>query len=454
MENALSTLVGGELGERLEKWMSSVAGVDGSIYGIPLSARRVVKFNPIDKCITHIGPDFEPFKKWTRGAITDSGIIYCTPFTSNHGILKIDTNTDTVTELNDAVLPEQGYKGLESCAAAHDGCVYFMPYYADRIMKLDANNIDSMSSVRHDLGNDDLGNVVIKYIGTVVGIDRCLYGIPHDSTKSIIKYDPINDTASFVGERSDEPFHCGGSGVLGRDGCIYVLGKNYRLRVLKIDTTNNSYCFVGNTVEADFICGGWGDPILGIDGCIYWPPQGASRILKYDPYTNQTLMVGDDYGNRDRSNNKWRGGALASDGAIYCIPSNANHILCIDPFKEFSMNVKDSMEEDPHQFGFLFQTTGDDKGSTTSQTNFDHAVNKFGHKKVFEVLGKHMKPVNDFCKISSLCAFMIVASSKVSTVGTINHFLKQDLSWVNCVSTCSVEEGNALTNKKRKYNYL
>ena len=51
--------------------------------------------------MTRIRPNFgEGYPKWVRGAITDSGIIYGVPCAENHGILKIDTNTDNVTELD------------------------------------------------------------------------------------------------------------------------------------------------------------------------------------------------------------------------------------------------------------------------------------------------------------------------------------------------------------------
>ena len=70
-----------------------------SIYVIPWDARRDVKLNPVDKSITHIGPDFgDDEGKWYRGAMTDNGVIYCPPCSYfDRGILKIDTNTDTVT---------------------------------------------------------------------------------------------------------------------------------------------------------------------------------------------------------------------------------------------------------------------------------------------------------------------------------------------------------------------
>ena len=95
-----------------------MAGISGSICGIPFSASRVVKFKHLDKSIAHIGPDFgDDTDKWSRGAMADSGvIIYCSPLDGNRGILKIDTNTDNVTELDRHL--------LTSCALAVDGCIY------------------------------------------------------------------------------------------------------------------------------------------------------------------------------------------------------------------------------------------------------------------------------------------------------------------------------------------
>ena len=94
MVNALSILVGEELKGRHYEWFGSVSAPNGSIYAIPSSARRVMKFDPGSKSITNIGPDFGDGEKWMRGAMTHSGVIYSTH--CNRGILKIDTNTDNV----------------------------------------------------------------------------------------------------------------------------------------------------------------------------------------------------------------------------------------------------------------------------------------------------------------------------------------------------------------------
>ena len=59
-EPSLTTLtdIGDEIGgDTVTKWSTFVDGEDGFFYGIPCDAHRVVKFNPIDKSLTEIGPD-------------------------------------------------------------------------------------------------------------------------------------------------------------------------------------------------------------------------------------------------------------------------------------------------------------------------------------------------------------------------------------------------------------
>ena len=154
------------------------------------------------------------------------------------------------------------------------------PVLSSCIMKLDPSNNDAISSV-----GDNLGGREHKYVGTVIGVDGCVYGIPSYSSNRILKYDPINDITSFVGEEAEGDFECYSNSALGRDGCIYALAIGDR--ILKIDTINNSHAFIENSIQSDHRGPGWGDAGLGIDGCIYWPPSGARRTLKYDPHSNQ-----------------------------------------------------------------------------------------------------------------------------------------------------------------------
>jgi hypothetical protein len=131
MEHSLTTLIGdGDMIRRYRKWSAFVDGEDGFFYGIPYNAPRVVKFNPLDKSVTEIGPDLgHGGEKWMCGVLANTGSIYCAPYLADH-ILKINTNDGTVETLDDVELPETGNRLWVSGALAHDNTIYYMPYHA------------------------------------------------------------------------------------------------------------------------------------------------------------------------------------------------------------------------------------------------------------------------------------------------------------------------------------
>jgi hypothetical protein len=100
-EPSLTTLI--DIGDEIQgdcKWSAFVDGEDGFFYGIPSNARRVVKFNPLDKSLTEIGPDLgDGYEKWECGVRSNNGRIYCAPCNADH-ILKIDTIQGTVETLD------------------------------------------------------------------------------------------------------------------------------------------------------------------------------------------------------------------------------------------------------------------------------------------------------------------------------------------------------------------
>jgi hypothetical protein len=173
-ESSLTTLI--DIGDEIEggerRW-DFVDGKDGFFYGIPCHARRMVKFNPLDKSLTEIGPDLGVCRwKWLCGVLANTGDIYCAPYNAQH-ILKITTNDGTVDSLDNVELPETGDYLWRSGALASDNNIYYMPDSERRIMKLNPDN-DSISSV-----GDDLGEGEWKYRGTVVGNDDFVYGMAY-----------------------------------------------------------------------------------------------------------------------------------------------------------------------------------------------------------------------------------------------------------------------------------
>jgi hypothetical protein len=391
------------------KWSAFVDGGDGFFYGIPSNAPRVVKFDPLVKSLTEIGPDLgEGEGKWMCGVLANTGSIYCAPFCAEH-VLKIDTIQGTVETLDDVELPEIGDCLWESGALAPDNSIYFMPSKARRIMRLNPDN-DSLSSV-----GDDLGGGLNKYRGTVVGNDDHVYGIPDEATR-IVKFDPTNsDTTSNVGEEAEEQFNCG-NGVFGGDGYIYAA--NDFGQVLKVDATRNNYTWIGDPIYSGRGIG-WGDAIVGADKCIYWPPSGANRVLKFDPETQQLpSLVGGDLG---QGYCKWLGGALASDDAIYCLSVSSKQILAIDPFKELAMSMHNNFKKHPQELGCLFVKDEE----WCNETFYNGAVRKFGIEKVFKCLPSDGEWADNFS--GNLPLFMIAASCENSAVSVIYHLLRRNV---------------------------
>ena len=236
-----------------------------------------------------------------------------------------------------------------------------MPYNAYRILVLDPNDNDALFSAGEGyfLSGMYMETNGCLYNGTIIGIDGRAYGIPYQANLILKCYPP---RMNFVGREGDESFFCSG-GDSGRDGCVYTASKEGQ--VVKIDTANDSICFVGNSIDSDHDDKGWGNPVSGIDGCIYWPPYISRYILKYDPHAKQTSLVGDDFGN---ASSKWNGGSLASNGVVYCLPDHAERILSIDPWKEYTMSLENNMGQHPEQLGCIFNPNDD----IPNETNFDN----------------------------------------------------------------------------------
>jgi hypothetical protein len=412
-EPSLTTLIGDEI-EGNDIWLHFVDGGDGFLYGIPSNARRVVKFNPLDKSLTEIGPDLgEGIDKWLCGVLANTGNIYCAPYCADH-MLKINTIDGTVETLDDVELPETGCDLWKSGALAADNHIYYMPYHARSIMRLNPDN-DSLSSVGDDLGDG------WKYNGTVVGNDDCVYGIPDEATR-IIKFDPSNpDTTYTVGEEAENCFWCGNGALAGDD---YIYAVNSTGQVLKVDITRNNYTWIGDRIYSGNRPR-WGDPIVGVDKCIYWPPWYANRVLKFDPETQQLpSLVGGDLGT---GNDKWRGGALATDGVIYCIPFESSRILAIDPFNECSATLQTNMTLYPQELGRLFLKQD---GEQCDETFFESSLRKFGGDKVFELIEECLPLDEEWAGAhnGNLPLFMVAASCENCAVSVIYYLLRRNVN--------------------------
>lgn len=363
------------------KYSTFVDGQNGYLYAIPAMANHVLKFHVQSQTFTFIGPDLSSTllghgihfpHSWICGILApNNGYIYCpTAFQDNYPdntqsntiqFLKISTlNDDDVTILHFplSVVPELGGQGSfdwKSGVLAKDDHMYFMPSGARRILQLNPYTEKIKTVGGRDLEGTPTEEQNNWYSGTVLGSDGYIYGIPHYADL-IVKFCPSSISLSsndgciaFVERAKDSSlsldhdvrcFYCG-NGVL-VDGCIYALSSDGS--ILKIDLNENHYKWNGQ-IDTMFEAG---DPIVGADHCIYWPPahgDASTQILKFDP-TNPNFCSGN-YGNNIIDGNidcnidsdkyiSSLGGVLANDGVIYCPPFYCNHILTIDPFNTIS----------------------------------------------------------------------------------------------------------------------
>jgi len=419
----MSTLVGPSI-EGAQKWRAFVTGSDNCIYGIPYRARRVVKFDPIDKSLTEIGPNLGDRRAWHCGGLANNGCIYCLPVLSHWNALKINTANGTVTIL-DIRLPENGVWLWRSGALGLDGCIYYMPYNARRILKLNPED-DSFSLV----GEIFLGlGISKKFCETLVDQEGYVYGIPYNSYH-IIKYNPRGGHIDFVGEAFDE-YPKLQSSAFGRNGCIYANSVDNKC-ILKIDLTENMHAVV---CTADFNMNG--KLVLGIDGCLYLPPlRERKQVARFDTETNVISEVGRAFAVHGPVF-PWDSGALApADGVIYYIPYHANHVLgpyhanhvlAINPLKELTYILQNNMERHPMQLGLLFQQID---STRTGETLYDTSFRRFGRDVAFrtfvKVLEDNSDLLNEVCETKNLHLCMIAASLENSALSIIYHLLKKD----------------------------
>lgn len=174
------------------------------------------------------------------------------------------------------------------------------------------------------------------YLGAEIGSDGRMYCIPGHAERVLV-CDPSTDELQLVGPRIPGKFKW--LRGIRRGDCIYGL-PCHADEVLCINVPTEEVTTIPIDYESVYQ-----DPIEAreqramewkdhggntspIDGCIYCIPQSAKHVLKLDPKTGETSLVGPALPGRY----KWYGGVVGrQDKAIYGIPHNSSHVLRITP---------------------------------------------------------------------------------------------------------------------------
>ena len=173
-----------------DKYLGGMSSPCGKyVFGVPGSAKRVLRIHCDSGKMDFIGPEFSGKFKWLRGvdvpasAMVDnevatnkfiSGCCFALPCNSP-SVLKINPATDEVYEFGKDVLMECGDVGwlYHGGNLASNGWIYAIPANADRVLKFHPSSDEICFIGPRFVGRQ-------KWYGGIVGSDNCIYGIPHN----------------------------------------------------------------------------------------------------------------------------------------------------------------------------------------------------------------------------------------------------------------------------------
>jgi len=221
------------------------------------------------------------------------------------------------------------FKWMGDGALASNGCIYFAPGDATRVLKHDTStNIST-------LVGDDYGSDEGKWSGGVF-TNNSVYFAPACS-KKVLKVNINTDSTELVGLEYDGERKWSG-GVLGEDGFVYFVPCCAE-QILRLDPTNDTFELVGDKYKGEVK---WMGGVVASNKNIYSIPYSSSQVMKFDPTTKVTQLIGDEIDGRC----KYHGGTIGSDGCIYAAPMSANKILRINPNTDEVTQVGSNLPEE------------------------------------------------------------------------------------------------------------
>ncbi|KAJ8611273.1 hypothetical protein CTAYLR_004137 [Chrysophaeum taylorii] len=322
----MATLIGGELrGD--DKYLGAVVGEDGCVYGIPGTARSVLKIDPSrGDVVSLIGDTRGAFVsnalqrkrlKWLRG-VAAHGAIYGIPANADR-VLKIVPSTGEVS----VVGPRLESKRWKYHGAVVSGeKIVCVPACAGRVLVIDASGAREIGP--HFAGEG-------KWYGGILGDDGRAYGIPYNANR-VLRVDPRSETVETVGPSLGWGGYKWHGGV--KAGSAIVGIPSHADRVLKIE--NGEVTVIGDAVVGRYKYGG-GVHVPGTSK-VYAFPYDARDVLLVDVRTNEVRYLENDDDDDEEvfeARNKWQNGFVSRhDGCAYAIPVSASAILKIEPSKD------------------------------------------------------------------------------------------------------------------------
>ena len=205
------------------------------------------------------------------------------------------------------------------------------------------------------------------------GGNGCLYGIPKNAPR-VLEFNLENKSIKEIGPDLGIGGYKYGKGIRANNGSIYC-PPSYKLKpFLKITPLERGGANVRILDEKKIPENGYPMwlPVNGVladkDECIYFMPEGGSRILKLDPNNDDSLsLVG-----REMRRRRYPGAILGNDGCIYGIPSHpSTELIKFDPSDQSFTEVLHTYMARQGYLGYLKADAND------SNSNI-YACNKYG----------------------------------------------------------------------------
>ena len=330
-----------------DKYLGGMASPCGKwIYGVPGTARRVMRISTETGVMDCIGPSFSGKFKWLRGVEIPASVMThedypdgcCIALSCNHlSFLKVNPFSSKVYTFGSEILEAEcaGINGwyYHGGNLASNGWIYCIPANAKRVVKLNPSTDEVVA-----IGPSFEGGQ--KWYGGLVGSDSCIYGIPHNS-QGVLKIDPYTDEVTVL-EGTNGPLPLGNwkwhGGLVAGDKIIGF--PNNSDSVLIIDCLKSVVYTVGNSeilksgrhrIPQDGRYKYLGGALTRDGRYAYFFPCDAERVMRIDCQTDELTLVGPCFLDGE---NKFQNGFVSSDGCLYAIPQRAIGVLRIVPGAE------------------------------------------------------------------------------------------------------------------------
>lgn len=307
-------------------WGAGCVSLGNRIYMAPVDGKQILKFDVTSKTIQFIetGMQKQPASLLNK-SFNYTGIgkyknsLYVMPRSAN-SIMRISLSDERVEiiSLKTQYTKEHHYSGV----IVADGRLYQPPRDTNHILAI---NLNDYSVKRIPIGiSKGRGIGRYRYSGIIYHPNGFIYMIP-DYNERVIKFDPRDDSVSFIGPFLQESRLIGPT--IGKDGNIYGF-LMFSGGILKIDV-NTNYVEI---LESHVVTGCCGTE-CALNGKLYGVPAYKNAWYQFDIDTQEIEKIGIPdkkcLDNLEFAAEAGAGAGAGADGGLYTVPCYGKSIYCL-----------------------------------------------------------------------------------------------------------------------------